>query len=525
MASGGSSASRSILTSIAVVAFAVTDARSVQAQELSGTLRYERAGAGAAGVLVVARRAADGNVISRVVTSRIGRYRLAVGTDSVEVVALRIGMEPSVLARVRLRDGEQRELNAVLAEIPIRLADVRTRATARCEMRPNEGSTVAQLFLQARTALLLSRLRAQEGAVAARYEVRSARSSARGLPVGTPVVTVATDSVLQPFRSVPVDSLATIGFRTIAADGAMIYRAPDADVLTSDAFLAHYCLQLVAESADYPAWIGVAFRPSRNRQDIIQTRGVVWLDRASSELRQIDFGYVGLEPLLARSSPGGTIAYTRLDDEVWFVHEWGIRMPTVASVTRLSPFASQNNGALDYVTVTGTQTVTGAVLELRRGDELLFSAGDDTPSAGDTTALAPRTTRAPANRALDAALLRAGVANRDALTCSDTDGTQGVMTGIVLDSGRQPRSRALVRATWVDQLRSPSGVSVWRTEAREAFTHTDTTGRYLLCGIPRDRPIRITVTTAAGREGDAGRSTIRLRRESTVATLDFPSRK
>jgi len=505
-------ATRSLLIPIAAVAFAVSSARSAQAQELSGTLRYERTGVGAAGVLVIARRTVDGNVISRVVTSRIGRYRLVVGTDSVEVVALRIGMEPSVLARVRLRDGEQRELDAVLAEVPIRLSDVRTRATARCEMRPNEGSTVAQLFLQARTALLLSRLRAQDGAVTARYEVRSARSSARGQPIGTPVVTVATDSVLQPFRSVPVDSLATIGFRTIAADGAMTYRAPDADVLTSDAFLAHYCLQLVAESPDYPAWIGVAFRPSRNRLDIIQTRGVVWLDRASSELRQIDFGYVGLEPLIARASPGGTIAYTRLDDEIWFVHEWGIRMPTVASVTRLSPFSNQNNGALDYVTVTGTQTVSGAVLELRRGNELLFSAG-------------ARDSSASRSGIADDALLRAGVANRDALTCADSAGTQALVTGVVLDASQQPRGRALVRATWVDQLRSPGGISVWRTEAREAFTHTDTSGRYLLCNLPRDRPIRITVTKAGGTEGDAGRSTLRLRRESTTATLDFPTRK
>jgi hypothetical protein len=310
------------------------------------------------------------------------------------VVALRIGMEPSVLARVRLRDGEQRELDAVLAEIPMRLADVRTRATARCAMRPNDGSTVAQLFLQARTALLLSRLRGQDGAVTARYEVRSARSNARGQPIGTPVNRRRLPSIAQPagHHSNP--------WRRVAGS------------------------RLERTSAD---------RLRGRRAGAVDCTSERWRHHRLYPLRRRD---------LVRSRMGHTHAHGRECD------------------------ASQ------------------PVLESEQGR----------------------------------ARLRHGYRHANRLWCDAQAATRQC-------APLRDRGRALVRATWVDQLRSPGGISVWRTEAREAFAHTDTSGRDLLCNLPRERPIRITVTKAGGTEGDAGRSTLRLRRESTTATLDFPTRK
>lgn len=307
---------RMLCRTFAIAILALISPSVGHAQEVSGTLRRERGGEVAANVLVLARRIADGTIVARTLSAVTGRYRLNIGTDTVELVVLRIGYEQAVLARLRLSNGEHREISAALSEIPLRLATFETREKARCEIRPADGSTVANLFLQVRTALLSARLRAERGGVLAQYEVRNTRAGTRGQPIGAPLVSIVIDSALQPFRSVPADSLMQVGFRTIAADGTMTYRAPDADVLTSDEFLAGYCLQLVPSTSDNPAWIGVAFRPARERTDLVQIRGVAWLDRASSELRQIDFGYVGLEPAITRASPGGMIAYTRLNDDM-----------------------------------------------------------------------------------------------------------------------------------------------------------------------------------------------------------------
>lgn len=417
-----------------------------RAQEVGGTLRLERSGVSAANVLVVARKIPDGTTVARVLSGQNGRFRVSIGRDSIELLALRIGYEPKVLARLQVAEGERRELDAVLPETPLRLSAVQTREAPRCQTRPDEGSVVARLFLQVRTALMTARLREQQGGVVTQYEVRNTRTGTRGQPVGASQLRIVSDSALQPFRSVPVDTLMQLGFRTVAADGTMSYRAPDADVLTSDQFLANYCLQLAAASDENPAWIGVEFRPARSRTDIVQIRGVAWLDRSSSELRQIDFGYVGLEPTIARASPGGMIAYTRLDDDMWFIHEWGIRMPTVVNVTRVSPFANTGSQALDYATVSGAQTVSGTVLELRRGSELLFSSGTEDPRSAAILSGLLQAATPSAERTLHDALLKAAVANRDSLSCGANATANGTIQGAVLDTIGRPVAGALVRA-------------------------------------------------------------------------------
>jgi hypothetical protein len=483
----------------------------------------ERTGVLAANALVVARKTADGTMVARALSGQSGRYRVTIGRDSVELLVLRIGYEPTVLGRLRLDQGERREFDAVLPETPLRLSAVQTREAPRCQTRPDEGSVVARLFLQVRTALMTARLREQQGGVVAQYEVRNMRTGTRGQSLGAPQLSIVTDSSLQPFRSVPVDTLMQFGFRTVAADGAMSYRAPDADVLTSDQFLVNYCLQLAAESNENPAWVGVEFRPARSRTDIVQIRGVAWLDQSSSELRQIDFGYVGLEPTIARASPGGMIAYTRLDDDMWFIHEWGIRMPTVVNVTRVSPFANTGSQALDYATVSGAQTVSGTVLELRRGSELLFSSGSEDPRSAAILSGLLQTANPSVGRTQHDALLKAAVANRDSLSCGAIATVNGTIEGVVLNTVGRPVSGALVRAMWVEQLRSPVG-SVWHTEDREEFTHTDMRGRYLICQLPRNRPIRITVTSVSGKAGDLGSSSFRFRRDAKSATMDWAIR-
>jgi len=99
---------------------------------------------------------------------------------------------------------------------------------------------------------------------------------------------------------------------------------PDEAVLLSDGFAATHCFRSVRHR-NRPGQIGVAFEPApkRKRSDI---QGVLWLDEASSELREIRFQFVNAG-ILSRFEPGGFTRFHRMPSGAWIVSEWQLRMP------------------------------------------------------------------------------------------------------------------------------------------------------------------------------------------------------
>ena len=76
-----------------------------------------------------------------------------------------------------------------------------------------------------------------------------------------------------------------------------------------------------ADTAD----VGIAFEPIPSRGRIAEIRGTLWLNRATSELRRLDFHYANLSRL--QESAGGEMAFARLRDGAWAITRWSIRMP------------------------------------------------------------------------------------------------------------------------------------------------------------------------------------------------------
>jgi len=79
-----------------------------------------------------------------------------------------------------------------------------------------------------------------------------------------------------------------------------------------------YALVLLVDSAGHERG------PQTQAADI---NGVLWLDRASSELRRLEYGYTGLEGWVPVQLIGGWIDFRRLPNGAPLIVAWQIRAP------------------------------------------------------------------------------------------------------------------------------------------------------------------------------------------------------
>jgi hypothetical protein len=103
-----------------------------------------------------------------------------------------------------------------------------------------------------------------------------------------------------------------------------MYAAPDAKLLLSDEFVATHCFRaLPVRRAD--TLRGLEFQPVPGRA-LPDVRGAIWVNRTSSELRHLEYGYTGLPGLVQSLGPGGRLEFIRLNSGEWIVSHWFIRM-------------------------------------------------------------------------------------------------------------------------------------------------------------------------------------------------------
>lgn len=129
-----------------------------------------------------------------------------------------------------------------------------------------------------------------------------------------------------PFRSLPPAQLASGGYHRRTASGDVLY-APTPDVLLSDAFLDSHCFNLSRDATSRPGQIGLAFEPLPGPNTDVA--GVLWLDDASAELRELEYRYERLPRDLPAGPSGGRASFQRLPNGAWIVRDWRIRSPIV----------------------------------------------------------------------------------------------------------------------------------------------------------------------------------------------------
>ena len=298
------------------------------ARAAAQTVRGQVVGSGAEGAIAGARVLLLDNAGRRVaaaVTGPDGAYRLVAPTGGSYLLRVeRIGFS-ATSTRVELRDGGVIERRLVSGTRPVMLAGVTAQSGGgRCQVRPDSGQQTATVWEEARKALdLANRTQAER---LYRYRLRNVLRDlgGPGMQVRSEQVADTTGASAQPFFSAPLAELAANGFIQQVGD-SLRYYAPDAEVLLSDAFLDTHCFRIAAAS-DTPGVVGLAFEPVRGRR-MADVRGVLWVDRATSELRWLDYAYTNAPLPGPEGVPGGRIEFKRLPNAAWIVSRWLVRMP------------------------------------------------------------------------------------------------------------------------------------------------------------------------------------------------------
>ena len=496
-----------------------------------------------------------------------GRYTLRV-----ERVAFRSTVTPPFTLRV----GETADVPIVIAGEGVSLRAVRVTADRRCVVRPQEGLAAAQLWDEARKALSATMLTqmAQASARSRRDPHRFAVRIRRWTSVLDPETLArlrgeeveSEGETVTPFASVDSLLLARDGYRKQEADGGATYYAPDATILLSDLFLDTHCFRVQAPSSDQRSdLIGLAFEPVQRAgatprdESRVEVRGVLWLDRATAELRYMNYGYTNLRLGVPTDNLVGLVEFRPLPDGRWIVWRWYIRLPQLVRKTGgADPMQAANAGRITLGSIkeeggevlevlpagarrTTLGVVNGVVHDSTRGAPLagarVFLSGTSyaaitdadgryridsvRPGAYDVSLLTPRldsllldapvrhvTVSAAAETNLDF-----GIPSRSTIVsrlCPDVPSadSSAVLFGTVRDTSGRLASGVEVRAHWQSFAKAgPADAERLLARATVVETQSVAGGRYALCGIPADT--RVTLRANRG-DGASASATLRL---------------
>ncbi len=314
------------------VAFTVLAALPLGAQRVRGAVLRGDGTTPAVGVVVVAS-SAKGTVVARTLSNDAGAFELRLpASGSYALSALRIGFRPSVVESVAVADTGTTVVNIVLSSAAIPLAAVSVRSEDVCGSAGDPQSQVVQLWGEARTALTSAALWAREQMeaewISYHRELRPGTESVRSQSVR-----LTQSATTHAFAAWDADSLAARGY-VVPEGSSSMYYAPDPDVLLSNSFAETHCFHLEPPAANAPTLVGIGFAPQRTRGNRVEIQGTLWIDRASSELRRLEFRYVGLPAITDEASPGGSVEFLHLPEGPWMVSRWFIRMPNVGAPER-----------------------------------------------------------------------------------------------------------------------------------------------------------------------------------------------
>ena len=96
--------------------------------------------------------------------------------------------------------------------------------------------------------------------------------------------------------------------QTVKRDLLVRVVAPGLDALLNDGFLEDHCFRLTSKD---PRTVEVEFEPTRDRRQVTEVRGSASVDRATSELRRLEFRYVNASREI-EDNAGGEMDFVQL---------------------------------------------------------------------------------------------------------------------------------------------------------------------------------------------------------------------
>jgi hypothetical protein len=293
------------------------------------------------------------------------------------VLARRIGFSPDSSPLLALHDGETAAFDPVLRTFAVQLSTVRVDVTERCRIAPEAGALAQQLWEDAQSALTATVLGGSDGESAFLLRRFERELDSAGQTVRATRTWDAITRTSEPYTSIAAESLAAHGF-VVPQGSALVYYAPDARTLISDAFARGHCFRPI-ERDDHPGEIGLAFEPTarvaRKRRDV---SGALWIDRATGRLLDLELTYAVPPELGSLSVPAASarVDYGRTPSGRWVVKHWVLRMPVV---TMRGVTAPRSGSSLQVGAVLAREQVpTLAAIWEDGGDVVRTLAGADT---------------------------------------------------------------------------------------------------------------------------------------------------
>lgn len=491
-----------------------------------------------------------GVIVAGTLSSPDGNYSLRAPTPGhYRVRARRIGFAPDS-TELTLSSGATK-FDPTLTPLRANLEVVRIEGIQKCEVEHETGDAAYQLWEAAQNALASTIAAAGDKLFVYRLQrfVREVDPSLHRTIYGT--TTFSRSRASEPYHSVSPDSLTTVGFARVEGDSS-VYYAPDAYTLTAEEFIRSHCLRAVRDTAR-PNQLGLAFEPI-HRSNVVDVSGVLWIDRASSELRDLEYHYElprlnrGRNRLPAGANAAtGHIEYRQLGNGAWIVNRWIIQVPVQGEL----PNYSVNGHTAPTVRANMVWEVGGDVLDAlqpndssARMDEIagaidgrILAGPNRVPVHGAEMSLSPRdgssteesrSTQADGSFSFDSlspgdyvlravnmvfdtvnitfppipVSVRAGT--RQTLTiampspdegreelCGDRDPRRTILHGTVRDSANgRPVSRARVLLTWMNPGSDSTATDVHESEAR-----SDAYGKYVFCDLAPGVRVIVSATS------------------------------
>ncbi len=501
-------------------------------------------------------------VVARTLSNERGEFRLLAPAEaSYTIATLRIGFRPTQTGPFALRRASDIERRLILSGLSASLDTVRVSGRSVCGRAAADSAAVTfGAWEQVRAALTATELSTGANGVVATTVGYRRTLDPLGMQVRREVVDVKTDSVRQPWGSATVDDLHQRGYISTLGDST-VYFAPGLDMLVSTTFIEDHCFHL-ASSRD-KTQLGIAFEPTRDRRRIADIRGTLWLDRASAELRALEYRYTNVSVDEEHSGSGGVMEFARMAHGAWVITRWSIRMPVVERRMVTRGFSRRAVSTVPENVVTALAVDGGDLALVRRGTDTLWMhapltlAGTVRDSAsgrgvaGARLALVGTTGQSvsdgagrfempgllPGEHVLEvrtASLDSLGAVHQMRVTVTDNVpalavrvpaptqlvsalcgrriGASAAGPGIVIGTARlagtlQPPRHLKVSAEWAEiALRGGSASGVEQTR-RYLDALSDTSGNFRLCGVPVDAELLVTGTSD---EGTASPVSVRL---------------
>ena len=292
-------------------------------------------------------------VTLQALTNERGEYRLTgpvAGRYTVR--SIRIGFRPTTRP-VSLGASAEVMLNLAMTSTPVVLEPIRSSVRTSCRVLGLDSTAATfAAWEQVRAALTAADITAAGRDLSTTTVSYDRKQTLNGVTIRQ-TGNVSTGVVAQPWHSVSADSLRKTGYVVMDADGeTRIFHGPDVGVLVSEEFAEDHCFHLVG-SAD-SSRIGVAFEPTPQRGSRPEILGTVWMDRASAELRDMEWQYINIARNVDETSTGGAMHFARLANGAWVISHWSIRMPLVEMAVAMREATVQFRG----VKITGGELVS-----------------------------------------------------------------------------------------------------------------------------------------------------------------------